>query len=224
MAKPCSLRYTARGVTMLWRRSRFVCWHKCMNMRPLSFLSCMWLCQRCIFALADSHHSADLEITVPLLVQVDKLVQLIESPVFTCVSLCITPRTLLTSQPLRPTTTAAGAGEIPTPLQVSIWLINGATTELRFRLVAKSTQRSELSRVPPHRAQIVSVFIVSISTQTYHIQDDREHLVNAIQTRSGRHQVARTARPLPARPRATREGAAAGAWDGHDAIRWILDQ
>jgi len=28
--------------------------------------------------------SADLEITVPMLVQVDKLVQLIESPVFTC--------------------------------------------------------------------------------------------------------------------------------------------
>lgn len=28
--------------------------------------------------------SADLEITVPLLVQIDKLVQLIESPVFTC--------------------------------------------------------------------------------------------------------------------------------------------
>ena len=31
--------------------------------------------------------SADLEITVHLLVQVDKLVQLIESPVFTCKSL-----------------------------------------------------------------------------------------------------------------------------------------
>lgn len=29
-------------------------------------------------------HSADLEITVQLLVQIDKLVQLIESPVFTC--------------------------------------------------------------------------------------------------------------------------------------------
>lgn len=28
--------------------------------------------------------SADLEITVPMLVQIDKLVQLIESPVFTC--------------------------------------------------------------------------------------------------------------------------------------------
>jgi vacuole morphology and inheritance protein 14 len=31
-------------------------------------------------------NSADLEITVPMLVQVDKLVQLIESPVFTCKS------------------------------------------------------------------------------------------------------------------------------------------
>lgn len=34
----------------------------------------------------DAHfsNSADLEITVQMLVQVDKLVQLIESPVFTC--------------------------------------------------------------------------------------------------------------------------------------------
>ena len=31
--------------------------------------------------------SAELEITVQLLVQIDKLVQLIESPVFTCKSL-----------------------------------------------------------------------------------------------------------------------------------------
>ncbi len=30
-------------------------------------------------------YSAELEITVPMLVQIDKLVQLIESPVFTCV-------------------------------------------------------------------------------------------------------------------------------------------
>jgi len=28
-------------------------------------------------------HSAELEITVPLLIQIDKLVQLLESPVFT---------------------------------------------------------------------------------------------------------------------------------------------
>lgn len=32
----------------------------------------------------DVFASADLEITVQMLVQVDKLVQLIESPVFTC--------------------------------------------------------------------------------------------------------------------------------------------
>jgi hypothetical protein len=33
--------------------------------------------------------SAELEITVNLLVQIDKLVQLIESPVFTCKHECI---------------------------------------------------------------------------------------------------------------------------------------
>ncbi|KZT71480.1 ARM repeat-containing protein [Daedalea quercina L-15889] len=46
----------------------------------------------CLLAQAYEHASnllyifADLEITVPLLVQIDKLVQLIESPVFTCTS------------------------------------------------------------------------------------------------------------------------------------------
>lgn len=39
------------------------------------------------FALSAYVRSADLEITVQLLVQVDKLVQLIESPVFTCESI-----------------------------------------------------------------------------------------------------------------------------------------
>ena len=34
--------------------------------------------------VADPFASADLEITVAMLVQIDKLVQLIESPVFTC--------------------------------------------------------------------------------------------------------------------------------------------
>ena len=42
----------------------------------------------CFFGLILSYSffllSADLEITVPMLVQIDKLVQLIESPVFTC--------------------------------------------------------------------------------------------------------------------------------------------
>lgn len=33
-----------------------------------------------------SLRSADLEMTVPMLIQIDKLVQLIESPVFTCES------------------------------------------------------------------------------------------------------------------------------------------
>ena len=36
--------------------------------------------------------------------------------------------------------------------------------------------------------------------------------------------MARTLRALPARPRAAREGATAGARDGHDALRGVLDQ
>jgi vacuole morphology and inheritance protein 14 len=33
-------------------------------------------------------HSAELEMTVNMLIQIDKLVQLLESPVFTCMLLC----------------------------------------------------------------------------------------------------------------------------------------
>jgi hypothetical protein len=47
--------------------------------------SCQFIyAQTLILLLTKMETSADLEITVPLLVQIDKLVQLIESPVFTC--------------------------------------------------------------------------------------------------------------------------------------------
>ena len=36
--------------------------------------------------------SADLEMTVNMLIQIDKLVQLLESPVFTCKPLCSSPQ------------------------------------------------------------------------------------------------------------------------------------
>lgn len=48
-----------------------------INLVGLSYMTYLIVTNKC-------HASADLEITVPLLVQVDKLVQLIESPVFTC--------------------------------------------------------------------------------------------------------------------------------------------
>lgn len=59
-------------------------WLRHMNMPPIYYRFC-----KALFGSFQIHeiihsNSADLEITVPMLVQVDKLVQLIESPVFTC--------------------------------------------------------------------------------------------------------------------------------------------
>ena len=82
MAKPYSQRFIGLGVTMPFRYFLFAYLHKHMNMPRIFSISCASLTfvspyyAKCI--------SAELEITVPMLVQVDKLVQLIESPVFTC--------------------------------------------------------------------------------------------------------------------------------------------
>ena len=66
------------GVTMRWQRSRYVYLRKHTNMLRTYYKVCMFS----IMAFADS--SGDLEITVQFLIQVDKLVQILESPVFTC--------------------------------------------------------------------------------------------------------------------------------------------
>jgi hypothetical protein len=74
--------YIAPGATMPLPSSRCVFWPRPMNMLQICCLFCQFvLVLSCIFLI---ECSADLEITVPMLVQIDKLVQLIESPVFTC--------------------------------------------------------------------------------------------------------------------------------------------
>lgn len=45
-----------------------------------------------------NNDSAELEMTVNMLIQIDKLVQLLESPVFTCTILIYTTKALLTGQ------------------------------------------------------------------------------------------------------------------------------
>jgi hypothetical protein len=44
-------------------------------------------CRVCKSRYDGANSSGDLDITVQFLIQVDKLVQLLESPVFTCISL-----------------------------------------------------------------------------------------------------------------------------------------
>ena len=77
------LRFTGHGVTTLLRRSRSVYSLKHMSMPLICSRYCTPLLPYRITRLIIPD-SAELEITVQLLVQIDKLVQLIESPVFTC--------------------------------------------------------------------------------------------------------------------------------------------
>lgn len=84
MDKRFSRPYTDRGVIMPLRSSPFVSLRRHTNTHQTSSISCestKLLADRSAHDFCDS---ADLEITVQMLVQVDKLVQLIESPVFTC--------------------------------------------------------------------------------------------------------------------------------------------
>ena len=62
-------------------------------MHQISYIFCELLGSGPICFILISH-SADLEVTVALLVQIDKLVQLIESPVFTCELYCNSNRIL----------------------------------------------------------------------------------------------------------------------------------
>lgn len=82
--RSCSRSCTSLGVTTQRRFSHFACSHKRTNMHRTFYTSCestgCWL----FWYQSEIDTSADLEVTVAFLVQIDKLVQLIESPVFTC--------------------------------------------------------------------------------------------------------------------------------------------
>jgi hypothetical protein len=90
MDKRSSRHCIARGVIVPSLCFHSVCWRKLMSTPPIYYQYCMQCLLR-VFpeCLADPCISADLEITVAMLVQIDKLVQLIESPVFTCLYLCL---------------------------------------------------------------------------------------------------------------------------------------
>lgn len=62
----------------------YVCLLKHTNMHQTCSIFCGWYNCYITSPSLIVIYSADLEITVQLLVQIDKLVQLIESPVFTC--------------------------------------------------------------------------------------------------------------------------------------------
>lgn len=82
-----------------------------------------------------------------MLVQIDKLVQLIESPVFTCEFL--EPRTpdkdFLTS-PIRPPPSAIGTGEASVSVQMSVWPVDAPPSKQRLCCPSQSPERRQLSR------------------------------------------------------------------------------
>lgn len=84
MAKHYLRRCIVRGATMLSLSFLFVSWRKHTSMHRIYSIYCKLLLNSLPKLLTSFLCRADLEITVQLLVQIDKLVQLIESPVFTC--------------------------------------------------------------------------------------------------------------------------------------------
>jgi len=83
MDKPSSLLFSDHGATMQLLHSRSVSWLRPMSKLITFFRSCEHANMTFEF-IADMIYSAELEMTVIMLIQIDKLVQLLESPVFTC--------------------------------------------------------------------------------------------------------------------------------------------
>ena len=67
---------------MLFLHFLSVCLHRPMNRLIISFKFCKDIVRLPVIEL--TWNSAELEMTVNMLIQIDKLVQLLESPVFTC--------------------------------------------------------------------------------------------------------------------------------------------
>jgi hypothetical protein len=102
--------------------------------------------------------SAELEMTVALLVQIDKLVMLIESPVFTCkpakttgngvrltVKICVSSSAI----------TTARTGKISLLVQVSLRTTHAVAAKQRIRLAAQSVECCQLDGLLAH-SQAVS--------------------------------------------------------------------
>jgi len=101
--------------------------------------------------------SAELEITVPLLIQIDKLVQLLESPVFTGLSaiLSVIPSSQLTLRAhSSPSPTIARAGEASLLAQGSLRPPHVTPSIECFRYPTKSSQCSQLAWFPSNCPEV----------------------------------------------------------------------
>jgi len=101
--------------------------------------------------------SADLEMTVNMLIQIDKLVQLIESPVFTCMFL--KPSQCSSDVAHRPANAAPRARKISAPLQVPIRPPDASPTVLCVCCPQESLEQRLRNRIPPHSAPNVRALL-----------------------------------------------------------------
>lgn len=82
--------------------------------------------------------SAELEMTVNMLIQIDKLVQLLESPVFTCMPTFSAATDDADSS--RSTFTTSGTREVSTSLQMPIRCSYATSTIIRICSVEESPE------------------------------------------------------------------------------------
>lgn len=85
---------------------------------------------------------AELEMTINMLIQIDKLVQLLESPVFTCMSPPLLPVLVVYElmSIYRPPPATSGTRSLPISLQMSLWPVDASSPVFRLRSTQESTQ------------------------------------------------------------------------------------
>lgn len=92
--------------------------------------------------------------TVNILIQIDKLVQLLESPVFTCSS-SHGYHSEGTANASRPPAAIARTGQIPSPVQMPLRAADAPATVIRLRRAQEPTEQRQLDRVLAHRTKTV---------------------------------------------------------------------
>lgn len=110
--------------------------------------------------------SAELEMTVNMLIQIDKLVQLLESPVFTCTSpshsYSFPPSKNRLIRIGRPPSPTPRAGKVPPSLQMPLRPPDAPPPVLRLRGAEEPSEQRQRHRLSPHRPASVRVLLLPI--------------------------------------------------------------
>lgn len=95
MGRYCLRSFIDPGLTTLWLPFRSAFWRKHTSTPQIFYRPCRLQSPIKVAIANSTSYSADLEVSVSLLIQIDKLVQLLESPVFTCACLsCVSMQTV----------------------------------------------------------------------------------------------------------------------------------